>query len=85
MNRDGKPVVDELDRFRAEALQALRDAVGRVIQERKRLGIPLTIWRDGKIVQISPEEAEAEYLAAKARAEAESRNAPPDNVPPEGN
>ena len=63
--------------MRKEALQALRDAVGKVIQEHKRLGRPLIIWRDGKVVEISPEEAEAEYLAAKARAEAEARSAPP--------
>jgi hypothetical protein len=52
--------------LRAEALQALRDAVGKVIAEHKRLGMPLVVWRDGKVVEISPEEAEAEYLAAKA-------------------
>ena len=58
--------------LREEALQSLRDAVGTVIQEHKRLGLPLAIWRDGKVVHISPEEAEVEYLAAKARAEAEA-------------
>ena len=66
--------------MRKEALQALRDAVGKVIQEHKRLGIPLVIWRDGQVVEISPEEAEAEYLAAKAQAEAESRG---NNTPPQ--
>jgi hypothetical protein len=55
--------------LREEALRALRDAVGTVIAEHKRFGIPLVIWRDGKIVEISPEEAETEYLAEKARAE----------------
>jgi hypothetical protein len=53
-----------------EALQALRDAVGKVIAEHKRLGLPLAIWRDGKVEEISPEEAEAEYNAAKAAHEA---------------
>ena len=53
--------------YQAEALQALRDAAWGVIQEHKRLGMPLTQWRDGKVVEISPEEAEAEYLAAKTR------------------
>jgi hypothetical protein len=61
--------------LREEALQALRDSVGTVIAEHKRFGIPLVIWRDGKVVEISPEEAEAEYLAAKAQAEAaQTRN-----------
>jgi hypothetical protein len=55
--------------LRTEALQALRDAAWRVIQELKRLGMPLIQWRDGKIVEVSPEEAEAEYLVAKAQAE----------------
>jgi hypothetical protein len=49
-----------------EALRAMREAVADVIAEHKRLGMPLIIWRDGKIVEISPEEAEAEYNAAKA-------------------
>ncbi len=51
--------------LREEALQALRDAARKVVAEHKRLGIPLVIWRDGKVVEISPEEAEAEYEAAR--------------------
>jgi hypothetical protein len=58
-----------------EAIQAMREAVWDVIMEHKRLGLPLVVYRDGKVVKISPEEAEAEYLAAKAQAEAaRSRN-----------
>ncbi len=56
--------------LQAEALQALRDAAWRVIQEHKRLGMPLIQWRDGKVVEVPPEEAEAEYLAAKAEDDA---------------
>ncbi len=56
----------------AEALQALRDAVWGVIQAHKRTGQSLVVWRDGKVVEISAEEAEAEYLAAKSQAEAEA-------------
>lgn len=56
--------------LREEALQALREAVWDVIVEHKRLGLPLVVWRNGQVVEISPEEAEAEYLAAKAKAEA---------------
>jgi hypothetical protein len=55
-----------------EAIQAMREAVWDVIQEHKRTGLPLVIWRDGKVVHVPPEQAEAEYLAAKARADAES-------------
>jgi hypothetical protein len=61
--------------LQAEALQALRDAAWGVIQEHKRLGMPLLQWRDGKVVEVPPEEAEAEYLAAKAQAVAgQTRN-----------
>ena len=57
----------------AEALQALRDAAWKVIQEHKRLGMPLIQWRDGKIVEVSPEQAEADYLVAKEEDEAKAR------------
>ena len=59
-----------------EALQALREAVWDVIQDHKRTGLPLVFWRDGKVVHVPPEEAEADYLAAKAKAEA------PASIPP---
>jgi hypothetical protein len=68
MNQTNKPTPRGF--LRQEALQALREAVWGVIVEHKRLGMPLAIWRDGKVVEISPEEAEAEYRAAKAKAEA---------------
>ena len=58
-----------------EATEALREAVGKVIAEHKRLGLSLAVLRDGKIVRISPEEAEAEYLAAKAKTEANRKAA----------
>ena len=57
-------VTDDRGPLREEALQALRDAIGKVIADHKRLGLPLVIWRDGRVVEISPEEAEAEYIAA---------------------
>jgi phage shock protein A len=67
-----KPASSQAPRglLREEALQALREAVADVIAEHKRLGMPLIVWRDGKVVEISPEEAESEYNAAKAREEA---------------
>jgi hypothetical protein len=57
--------------LRKEALQAFREAVAKVIAEHKRLGMPLSIWRGGKVVRISPEEAEAEYAANAASSLAE--------------
>ena len=35
---------------------ALKEAVEGVIEENARLGLPMSIWRDGKIVQLSPDE-----------------------------
>ena len=59
----------------AEATQALHEAIGDVIAEHKRLGMPLSVLRNGKVVRISPEDAEAEYLAAKAKTEANPKAA----------
>jgi len=38
------------------ALMALKEAVDEVIEDRIRLGLPLYIWRDGKVVAVPPEE-----------------------------
>ena len=38
------------------ALMALKEAVDEVIEDRIRMGLPLYIWRDGKVVAVSPEE-----------------------------
>ena len=38
------------------ALMALQAAVGKVIEEHIREGLPLYIWRDGKVVAVPPEE-----------------------------
>jgi hypothetical protein len=35
---------------------ALRVAVKNVIAERARAGLPIYVWRDGKVLEISPEE-----------------------------
>jgi hypothetical protein len=57
-----------------EAVLAMREAVWDVIQEHKRLGLPLVIWREGKVVKLPAEQAEVEYLAAKAHADAARSN-----------
>jgi len=41
-----------------KAEEALKVAVAKVIAENKRLGIPLVIWRDGKVVHVPSEELE---------------------------
>jgi hypothetical protein len=38
------------------ALMALKAAVAQVIEEHIREGLPLYIWRDGKVVAVPPEE-----------------------------
>lgn len=35
-----------------QALKALRDAVRKVVIERKKSGVSLSIWKDGKVVTI---------------------------------
>jgi hypothetical protein len=42
------------------ALMALKEAVDEVIQDRIREGLPLYIWRDGKVVAVPPEELRAQ-------------------------
>jgi len=46
---------------------AFKAAVEKVIIEHARRGLPMYIWRDGKIVELSPEELRVE--AARLEAE----------------
>ncbi|MBM3846066.1 MAG: hypothetical protein FJ405_07265 [Verrucomicrobia bacterium] len=39
------------------AMQALSEAVAKVVEEHRRRGIPLAVWRNGRAVSISPSEA----------------------------
>jgi hypothetical protein len=39
---------------------ALKSAVEKVIMEHARRGLPIYIWRDGRIVEVPPEELRAE-------------------------
>jgi hypothetical protein len=38
------------------ALMALKAAVEKVWEEHAREGLPIYVWRDGKVVEVSPEE-----------------------------
>jgi len=49
------------------AEMALKAAVEKAIVEHARLGLPMYIWRDGKVVELSPEELRVE--AARLEAE----------------
>ncbi len=50
------------------AEMALRGAVEKVIVEHARQGLPIYIWREGRVVELSPEQLWAE----SARLQAES-------------
>jgi hypothetical protein len=52
-----KPPLDVLELTLAErGLMALKAAVEKVIEDHIREGLPLYIWRDGKVVAVPPEE-----------------------------
>lgn len=38
----------------SKAEKALKSAVRRVVEEHKRTGQPVVVWRSGKVVKISP-------------------------------
>ena len=42
-----------------KALQALREAVAEAVEEHRRRGIPLAVWRDGRAVSIPSAQAAA--------------------------
>ena len=48
------------------AEMALKAAVERVIVEHARQGLPIYIWRDGKVVEVPPEELRAESARLQA-------------------
>ena len=54
MKRASKSVLRLPLEKRAE--MAFKEAVEEVIDEHARLGLPLHIWRDGKVVALSPDE-----------------------------
>lgn len=63
MSTIDKPVPSILDSsFPDTALAALKEAVAEVVEEHARLGIAIPVWRDGKIVDVSHEEAQKRTL-----------------------
>ncbi len=40
-----------------KALQALREAVAQAVEEHRRRGVPVAVWRDGRAVSIPAEGA----------------------------
>ena len=65
-----KPPANVLDLpLEKRAEMALKAAVEKVIVEHARQGLPIYIWRDGRVVAIPPDELRAE----SARLQAESK------------
>jgi hypothetical protein len=44
--------------------RAMNLAVRDAIQLHKEKGVPMVVWRDGKIIEIAPEEAERAWVEA---------------------
>jgi len=54
------------------AEKALKEAVAEAIDEHRRNGVPIAVWRNGKVVRVSParmtvREPEAEYFVTKRK------------------
>ncbi len=43
------------------AEMALKAAVEGVVEEHIRAGLPIYVWRDGKVTEVTPEELKARY------------------------
>ena len=43
-------------------LMALKAAVKKVIEEHAREGLPIYIWRDGRVVEVPPDELRAQSI-----------------------
>ena len=67
------PTTDEYSSITGKAVGAMRAAVAKVVAEHARAGRPLAVWRDGKVVMISPWEAE-EVDEAPGEYRADSRD-----------
>ena len=64
-----KPPANVLDLpLEVRAEMALKAAVEKVIVEHAQKGLPIYVWRDGKILEVPPDELRAE----SARLQAES-------------
>lgn len=57
-----------------QAEKALKEAVAEAIVEHKRKGISIVVWRDGKVVEIAPDQIEvrepqAEYIPSEKQSD----------------
>ncbi len=52
MNRNGTKVEKRMPAFVVRAERALRRAVRKVHAENRRLGLPVIIWKNGRVVAV---------------------------------
>ena len=52
--------IPEILKDRPRVQKALRDAVQKAIRFHKLMGRPIIVWKDGKVVEIPPEEIQLE-------------------------
>lgn len=43
-----------LRKFERDGLRALREAVLEAAEHHRRMGVPMAIWRDGRVVEVMP-------------------------------
>ena len=58
MSKDQEINVTELLKDRPRVQKALRDAVQKALRFHKLMGRPVYTWKDGKVVEIPPEQIE---------------------------
>ena len=66
MNREPKDI-DKIFREGTLIDEAMNLAVRDAVQLHKEKGLPMVVWRDGKILWISPEEAEQSLASASGK------------------
>jgi len=65
-----KPPPNVLDLpLEQRAEMALKAAVEKVIVEHARQGLPIYVWRDGKVVEIPPDELRAQSILLSVESE----------------
>ncbi len=58
MSQDREKLIEELFEESIPIEEALREAVQKALSRHKKLGNPIAVWEDSKVVWIPPEEIE---------------------------
>jgi hypothetical protein len=58
MSNDQEINIPEILKDRPRVQKALRDGVQEAIRIHKLMGVPIVVWKDGKVVEIPPEQIE---------------------------